>query len=279
MKRKAPSAGTDTASSSMPAPMAPEPAHTQGAKYTITNATIDADYDAAVAKINSGTYTELTRISDGLLRLKDKKIAAADKHRKLQIKNINDLHDYEVQDAIARYQRAYAETQERLIAELAGEVRKLKSKIASANAANTTTTASSSSSSSSSSRSRSNSGSSSNSRSDSDDTEVVVAVVGTRQSRDTAYLLSVPQSTSPTTSYHEESTDENSLANVVHGKERDRTSKRRLGVPNPSPSLDPLLPEESMRADFLEIVQDIEMRAAAFAKSAPKVSLHCGNVF
>ena len=64
----------------------------------------------------------------------------------------------------------------------------------------------------------------------------------------------------------------NSLANVVHGKERDRTSKRRLGVPNPPPSLDPMLPEETMRSDFLEIVQDIQARAAAFAKSAPKVS-------
>jgi hypothetical protein len=34
--------------------------------------------------------------------------------------------------------------------------------------------------------------------------------------------------------------------------------------------LDPLLPEESMRSDFLEIVQDIQSRAAAFAKSSAK---------
>ena len=61
------------------------------------------------------------------------------------------------------------------------------------------------------------------------------------------------------------------LSGVVHGKEKDRTSKRRLGgPPNPPTSLDPLLPEESMRSDFLEIVQDIQSRAAAFAKSSAK---------
>jgi hypothetical protein len=61
----------------------------------------------------------LARLSEGLNRVKEKKIAAADKHRKLQIKNINDLYEYEVSDATARYKRAYEETQERLITRIA----------------------------------------------------------------------------------------------------------------------------------------------------------------
>ena len=79
---------------------------------------LDADLEEAVSRIRAGSYSELLRQSESLTRVKEKKIAAADKHRKLQIKNINDLFEYEVLDATARFKRAYEETQERLIVEL-----------------------------------------------------------------------------------------------------------------------------------------------------------------
>jgi len=200
----------------------------------VTAATIDGEFNAAVAKIRDGSYRELTRLSEGLNRIKEKKIAAADKHRKLQIKNINDLYEYEISDATARYKRAYEETQERLILELTNEARRLKAKV------------------------QNSAGSSSGWGGGESDANV--AGVGTaRQAKSTLSSPDDPQ------------LDENSLSSIVHGKEKDRASRRRLGCPpNPPTSLDPLLTEESMRSDFLEIVQDIRARAAAFGKSAAK---------
>jgi hypothetical protein len=63
---------------------------------------LDAYLEEAVLRIRTGSYAELLRQSESLNRVKEKKIAAADKHRKLQIKNINDLFEYEVLDATAQ---------------------------------------------------------------------------------------------------------------------------------------------------------------------------------
>jgi hypothetical protein len=46
----------------------------------------------------------LSKRIQSLQNIKEKKIAAADRHRKLQIKNINELYEYEVQDAEAFFQ-------------------------------------------------------------------------------------------------------------------------------------------------------------------------------
>jgi len=205
----------------------------------LTSIAIEQDFELAVAKVRNGTYQELARLAEGLTRIKEKKIAAADKHRKLQIKNINDLYEYEVSDASARYKRAYEETQERLIAELTSEARRLKFKLQSARAATEK------------------------------EKEGGPAAPGGKLMRT---ISSSPDeigggAAGPAAPQGEIGT----LSGVVHGKEKDRTSKRRLGAPpNPPTSLDPLLPEESMRSDFLEIVQDIQSRAAAFAKSSAK---------
>ena len=238
-KRARAPAGAEAAAA--PAPAVPEPV---AAPAPITASSIDADFEAAVGKIRNGSYRELARLSEGLNRVKEKKIAAADKHRKLQIKNINDLYEYEVSDATARYKRAYEETQERLITELSNEVRRLKAKLGS-----------------SSSNSNNSSGAGAAAGGEVAESNGGGAAAGGRQA---------PKST--TASPDEGGgDDENSLTNFVHGKEKDRALRRRLGVPPNQPtSLDPLLPEETMRADFLEIVQDIRARAAAFGKSAAK---------
>jgi hypothetical protein len=187
---------------------------------------LDADLEEAVSRIRAGSYSELLRQSESLNRVKEKKIAAADKHRKLQIKNINDLYEYEVLDATARFKRAYEETQERLIVELGHEVRRLKAKLQ---------------------------GSSSG------------------LNAGDGVIETIKATTSSLGEYG--ARDETSLSNFVHGKERDRSTRRRLGTtPILPPSLDPLISEECMRADFLEIVQDIRKRATIFGKSSSKAA-------
>jgi len=203
----------------------------------LTSIAIEQDFELAVAKVRNGTYQELARLAEGLARIKEKKIAAADKHRKLQIKNINDLYEYEVSDASARYKRAYEETQERLIAELTSEARRLKFKLQSARAA----------------------------------TEKEKEGGGSAAAPGGKLMRTISSSPDEIGGPAAPEGEVGTLSGVVHGKEKDRTSKRRLGgPPNPPTSLDPLLPEESMRSDFLEIVQDIQSRAAAFAKSSAK---------
>lgn len=64
---------------------------------------IDAEVDAAIATIKEGTHTELVKRAEALNRAKENKIAAADRHRKMQIKNINAQYEYEVEDAGALY--------------------------------------------------------------------------------------------------------------------------------------------------------------------------------
>ena len=186
---------------------------------------LDAYLEEAVLRIRSGSYTELLRQSESLNRVKEKKIAAADKHRKLQIKNINDLFEYEVLDATARYKRAYEETQERLIVELGHEVRRLKAKLQG----------------------------------------------GSSGLHAGGGLVETIKATASSLGEYGARDETSCLANFVHGKERDRSTRRRLGItPNLSPTLDHLISEECMRADFLEIVQDIRKRATTFGKSSTK---------
>mmetsp|Transcript_46606 Transcript_46606/g.92352 ORF Transcript_46606/g.92352 Transcript_46606/m.92352 type:complete len:316 (-) Transcript_46606:71-1018(-) len=55
---------------------------------------------------------------ESLQLAKQRKIEASDRHRKLQIKNIEALYEYEVEDATALFNKAYADLQEELISDL-----------------------------------------------------------------------------------------------------------------------------------------------------------------
>lgn len=64
---------------------------------------IDDEIESAIAKIKEGSHIELAKRSDALRRAKESKVATADRHRKMQIKNINLLYEYELEDASALY--------------------------------------------------------------------------------------------------------------------------------------------------------------------------------
>jgi hypothetical protein len=64
---------------------------------------IEREIEQAISDIKSGKHPELQQNLEALERVKQKKIEASDRHRKMQIKNINALFDYEVEDANALY--------------------------------------------------------------------------------------------------------------------------------------------------------------------------------
>lgn len=64
---------------------------------------IDDEIESAIAKVKEGSHVELSKRSDALKRAKENKMATADRHRKMQIKNINLLYEYELEDANALY--------------------------------------------------------------------------------------------------------------------------------------------------------------------------------
>lgn len=67
------------------------------------SATIDREIEKEIALIKSGQHPNLQAHIAALEVAKQKKLDAADRHRKLQIKNINALYEYEVEDATALY--------------------------------------------------------------------------------------------------------------------------------------------------------------------------------
>ncbi len=64
---------------------------------------IDGDIDNAVLRVKDGTHLELQKRAESLRKAKENKMASADRHRKMQIKNINLLYEYELEDANALY--------------------------------------------------------------------------------------------------------------------------------------------------------------------------------
>lgn len=67
------------------------------------NAAIDKEIEKEIAEIKAGRHPNLLQATESLEHAKEKKIHAADRHRKMQIKNINALYEYEVEDANALY--------------------------------------------------------------------------------------------------------------------------------------------------------------------------------
>lgn len=64
---------------------------------------IEAEVEAAIASVKDGSHAELVKRAEALNRAKENKIAAADRHRKMQIKNITAQYEYEVEDASSLY--------------------------------------------------------------------------------------------------------------------------------------------------------------------------------
>jgi len=85
--------------------------------------------DDIIEGIKNGKNIEMIKRAQALQRIKERSIAAADRHKKLQIKNISELYDYEVADAEAQYQKVYEEVQQRLIAEVKYEDQKRKKRL------------------------------------------------------------------------------------------------------------------------------------------------------
>ena len=85
--------------------------------------------DNIIEDIKNGKNIEMIKRAQALQRIKERTIAAADRHKKLQMKNISELYDYEVADAEAQYQKAYEEVQQRLIAEVKHEDQKKKKRM------------------------------------------------------------------------------------------------------------------------------------------------------
>lgn len=65
--------------------------------------TIDREIEREMALIKSGQHPNVLEGLVALEQAKQKKIDASDRHRKMQIKNINALYEYEVEDATALY--------------------------------------------------------------------------------------------------------------------------------------------------------------------------------
>jgi hypothetical protein len=64
---------------------------------------IEFDMAKCTDTIRDGTYPPLAQANDSLLTAKYRRQNMADKRRKLQIKNINDLYDYELRDIQSQY--------------------------------------------------------------------------------------------------------------------------------------------------------------------------------
>jgi hypothetical protein len=59
----------------------------------------DINIDQIIDDIKNGKSIEMMKRATALLRIKERTIAAADRHKKLQMKNISELYDYEIADA------------------------------------------------------------------------------------------------------------------------------------------------------------------------------------
>jgi hypothetical protein len=64
---------------------------------------IDGEITREMQTIKEGTHASLVFSLESLQRANERKVEAADRHRKMQIKNINALYEYEVEDAAALF--------------------------------------------------------------------------------------------------------------------------------------------------------------------------------
>lgn len=64
---------------------------------------IDREIEREIADIKAGRHPHVQQSVEALEKARQKKIDASDRHRKLQIRNIEALYEYEVEDATALY--------------------------------------------------------------------------------------------------------------------------------------------------------------------------------
>lgn len=64
---------------------------------------LDAAVEIIDQSVRDGSYLELQKRAAALQRVKERAIATADRHRKLQIENIHKLYEFEIEDANAFY--------------------------------------------------------------------------------------------------------------------------------------------------------------------------------
>jgi hypothetical protein len=60
-----------------------------------------------IDQVRTGTHIDIARKKEQLGSDMERKIAASDRYRKLQIKNINELYDFEIEEAKTRFEVSY----------------------------------------------------------------------------------------------------------------------------------------------------------------------------
>ena len=75
------------------------------------------EFEDKCEEVNNGTSKEYTNIKIGLTKARERKRATADKHRKMQIKNVHALYEYDMEDLEVQYQNALQDAKENLIEE------------------------------------------------------------------------------------------------------------------------------------------------------------------
>jgi len=256
-----------------------------------------------INSIKNGSNEALLRNCEALIHEKNRKIAAADRHRKEQLKAINIMFEYEVEDAEALYNRAYTMLQDELIIEANSERMKQKmlakhhlqknqqpphhapSTTTSTTTGSTTTTAvtdnllvaaPSSVVEEEGCRSSSQQSSSTTGRSLRSivPTDYAEMISGHYQKETTSGLVTNGPTTTTTTT--PAPVTGHSILAAMQAHRRKATaaaaaSQSQLSSSSSSglssPTLEQSLPDNLMRADFLEIVRDLQMRAAAFEKT------------
>jgi hypothetical protein len=96
-KRKASGGGNSSKKANISPAVASATA--SAAEIEVPVLTLEQQLDLEISKLKDGTHPDLINKTGDLVKAKEKGINAADRHRKLLIKNINELYDFEVQDA------------------------------------------------------------------------------------------------------------------------------------------------------------------------------------
>ena len=83
---------------------------------------LERRYVKEMTALEKETHEEFKRRDDILKRSRQKRMKDADEHRKAQIRNLNEMYEWELAEAEARYKQQLTETKERLVVELSSEV-------------------------------------------------------------------------------------------------------------------------------------------------------------
>jgi hypothetical protein len=193
------------------------------------------DLEASVNQIKRGEYPELVRIEESLLHAKQRRILTADKQRKLQIKNINELYEYDLLSVESQFRDAYESAQQRLIGELKAEADTLENDMPHSH---------------------------SNEFSTKENNQNVETNYEGTASVNAVDIDSTNNGSSSSTV---------NLSMTAHEKSKDKTEKLHpKHIADNKPKLDYALPVATMRSDFSEIVSDLQNRAETFKNTAPK---------